>query len=231
MSFVTVLSRLCLLAVFLFLLDCKPASREDDSPKPRLEPGFGKSKERPVGTPFVWPKGITLIGKPGTDYDCQEEAGREREYGNGGAVMLCLNFYNTTNQPITIQLPPGLLFISKSGNVQNGILPSRVSIEVPAKERYLALLFLYCVNIDRETSTPGDEFEEQPILTRHPGMEQLYQLLANKKANFEDYPKRRADPNTLNAAICVTSAVHSIAEGKPIREKTLQQIQDLPNKY
>jgi hypothetical protein len=221
-----------LVGLLFFLTKCKPNPKDGPNPDtgPKQEPGFGYSRERPIGTPFEWPKGITLIGKPGTDNDCQEEAGREREYGNGGAVILCLNFYNATNGPIKIQLPPGLLFISKKGDVQNGLLPSKVTIEVPAKERYLALLFLYCVNIDRTPSNSGDEYEEQPIVTRHPNMDELYQLLANKKANFEDYTKRRADPTTLQAAICVTSAVHSISEGRSIREETRRQIEALPNK-
>lgn len=47
---------------------CKPGS--DKEPIYQFEKGFGDSKERPVGIPYAWPKGIRLLDKPNSTQDC-----------------------------------------------------------------------------------------------------------------------------------------------------------------
>lgn len=87
------------LTTLFFLSNCKTTDNDDD-PNPnsetKFEPGFGDSEERPVGVPFEWLKGITVVGKVEDDYDCYIEAEeKKRHYGNGELVTLCLNLVNS----------------------------------------------------------------------------------------------------------------------------------------
>ena len=103
-------------------------------------PGMGHSEVEPEGTPFVLPDGLTVEApikgyNPSEPSDCDDKYS-ESKVGQGEQVRLCLVLNNTTDSPITLQLPPGLIFVSRSRNTQNGMIAQRISIEVPAKTRY-----------------------------------------------------------------------------------------------
>lgn len=221
---------LSLFGLLFSLANCKtdPDESLNPDPEPRIEPGFYYSDERPVGTPFEWPKGITLVGKVKSDFDCFDEAYKKnRHYGNGSLVYVCLNLLNSTNKPINVTLPPGIIWESESTQAQNGLLIKKVSIEVPAAEQYFALLHAYCVNPGRSGSI-GYDYKAQPILTSHPGMEQLYRLVANKKINFEQYGRVR-DSTIAMAGAQLGIAVHEISAGKPLSKLTRDWINAMPN--
>ncbi|MDF2697156.1 MAG: putative lipoprotein [Labilithrix sp.] len=152
-------------------------------------PGLGTSKASPEGTTFTLPAGLTLVS-PTKTYAVEDPVECDDKYkdeakGNGDAVSLCLIFNNTSGGPITLTLPPGLLFVSKDGDVQNGLLPQRVTIEVPAGPRYFVPLFLYCSNEDRGTGGVGNDFALGPVV-QYPAFQELYSLLEGKTLTRQD---------------------------------------------
>jgi hypothetical protein len=58
-----------LLTLSLLLLACSKNGKEDD-PSFQFAKGFGSSEDRPEGVPFVWPKGLRLVGDQGTNDEC-----------------------------------------------------------------------------------------------------------------------------------------------------------------
>ncbi|WP_147451461.1 hypothetical protein [Corallococcus llansteffanensis] len=152
-------------------------------------PGLGTSKDSPEGTTFTLPAGLTLESPTKTyavenPVECDDKFKDEAE-GNGNAVALCLIFNNTTGGPITLTLPPGLLFVSKDGDIQNGLLPQRVTIEVPAGPRYFVPLHLYCANEDRDTGGVGNSFALGPVV-QYAAFKELYTLLEGKTLERKD---------------------------------------------
>lgn len=146
-------------------------------------PGIGHSKAAPEGPVFALPDGITVENPIRSFYtedprECDDKD-KDDAYGTGGDVTLCVIFQNHTNAPITVTLPPGLLFVSSSTKIQNGLLVQSASFEVPAGERYFAPLFLHCVNQNRETSGVGDDYALGPVLDL-PAFKELYALIEGK---------------------------------------------------
>lgn len=216
------------LLLALLLNGCKPGSDKD--PSFQFEKGFGSSKELPVGSPFSWPTGLHIVGPLITEDECFYEAKRKhRLFGHGAQVQICMNLYNETQKPIRLHLPPGLMFVSKSLDVQNGLLISGVTIEVPAKEQFYANLYMICVNTDR--ASPGhDEYEEQAIITDHPALRELIKLLENKKCNFEDYGGIYLEPTASQITYQINAAVHDLIYGKPVKDQVMAELRAIPER-
>lgn len=208
---------------------CKPGAGKE--PEYQFVKGFGDSKEDPVGEPFVWPAGIRLVDRPNSTEDCfYDSRERNRLYGHGANVQICLNLYNETNAPITVKLPPGLMFVAKSKKVQNGFIVTWVTIRVPPREQFFATLYMICANTDRSSPDEGDEIDEQPIVTNHPALTELAKLLESKKCNFEDYGGKYLDPDAVAASNLPMLAAKNLIYGVPIREEVMAGILALPER-
>lgn len=152
-------------------------------------PGLGSSTAQPQGAPFSLPAGLTLETpiksySPEDPVDCDDKFRNEAK-GSGEDVTLCLIFNNTTGGPITLTLPPGLIFVSKDADIQNGLLAQRVTIEVPAGERYFVPLFSYCANLPRSTTGVGEDYSLGPVIDL-PAFKELYALLEGKTLERPD---------------------------------------------
>jgi hypothetical protein len=221
--------RLYLLLTGLMILSACSKKEKDQQPVFQSVKGFGASVDRPEGIPFVWPKGIRLLEKPGEYEECFDAIHKQnRNYGHGGQVQLCLNFYNETDKAIKITLPPGLMFISKSLEAQNGILITAVTIEVPAGQ-YVINLIMSCVNPSRSSSA-GYEYEEQPIVTDHPALRQLTEMLKNKKCNYEDYGGVALSPKAMEISAIIDVAIIDLLNGKPIHEQEMRGLMGIPER-
>ncbi|WP_400190527.1 hypothetical protein [Hymenobacter sp. B81] len=216
-----------LLSAVLTLTGCDLFGPKEAPPKPakHFEPGYGQSIERPLGTPFTWPAGLVLLGRPTYD-GCVEDPRTEAHWGNGDAVMLCLNLYNTTSQPIKLDLPPGLMFISDDNRAQNGLVINLISVEVPPGQ-HLYVLHSHCANLGRGGSGPEYTYDPRPVVTQHPQMQDLLRLLATKKINFEHYGGAYFSP-ARNFGGTVQRAVHRIAEAETIEPELLRELEALP---
>lgn len=183
----------------------------------RERPGMGESEEQPQGAPFSLPEGLILEEpiqgyNPQDPIDCDDKE-EEEGVGQGALVELCLILTNTTDAPITLELPPGLIFISKDLKIQNGIIAQTVKIEVPAGQRYFTPLFLYCVNLGRAGSNPQSYHVLGPVNT-DADFKELFDLLKDKEVDrFE--------------AGHVQGAVRHLSEGEGLRATDRRNISNM----
>jgi len=178
-------------------------------------PGMGLSELDPEGTPFVLPEGLTIedpIGGYNTSdpEDCDYKYA-DQAVGKGEQVRLCLVFNNATDSPITLQFPPGLIFVSRSRKVQNGMIAQRISIEVPAATRYFKPLFSYCVNGSRDSASLGDEFDVG-VVTDDAALRALFEFLADKVVTDTNF-------------VAVNVAIGSIVDEGSINEYALAELE------
>lgn len=181
-------TRLAMALAFATLTACS-ASGGTASAQSTDRPGFGRSMDAPVGAPFILPEGITLETpisgySPEDPWKCNDIYG-DHAYGHGALVRLCPIFRNTTGAPITVTLPPGLIFISNSSQVQNGILTQRISFEVPAGERFFAPMFMYCANGPRRSTASKDEYMLGPV-TQYTDFQELFRILEGRDISRDD---------------------------------------------
>ncbi|RJS16509.1 hypothetical protein DRW03_29840 [Corallococcus sp. H22C18031201] len=157
----------------------------DDPGAGAERPGMGVSTKPPEGAPFSLPAGVEWINPiiksynavfPEKCHDKKESDGR----GSGDLVRLCLALRNTTTQIIHVSFPSGMIFISESLDVQNGILIQGETVELPPGQDFYVPLFMYCLNPDRTGSFPDDEFRPGPI-TQYKDFQDFFAQLANKK--------------------------------------------------
>jgi hypothetical protein len=114
--------------------------------------GMGPSTAQPTGQAFAWPTALQ-VERPikGEDPFCvpRDQKPTPRT-GSGGLVRLCLGFRNTGAVPVTVELPPGLIFVSDREATQNGIVLQTLRIEVPpGTMTYYVPVLLYCLNHGR----------------------------------------------------------------------------------
>ncbi|NMO21755.1 hypothetical protein HPC49_38405 [Pyxidicoccus fallax] len=175
-----------------------PDNNEPDagSPSAGAEPGFGKDRRQPKGTPLTLPAGVQIVSGPisGADDDGNCGEGQLEPVGSGFMVRACLEVTNTTGGPVTVKFPPGLVIVSQGEGHQNGILVEETSVPVPPTPPgpggnvdggspgpvpVKIPLHLYCINMDLSPSDPDARYTLGPV-TDHPGMREVYTLMRNK---------------------------------------------------
>ncbi|WP_247237812.1 hypothetical protein [Telluribacter sp. SYSU D00476] len=180
--------------------------------------GFGKSTEFPVGREFTLPAGITLQSDtiPAFDkFECDCKKGEACERGSGGLVKVCLNFQNSTQGPITVTLPLGLIFVSITEEVQNGLLIKVETFEVPA-DGYLSIgLNLYCLNAVRDVPSPYDKFVLGPV-TENAEIAELARLIEGK------------DLGAAESKIAIQNAVWDITDRDGLTKEIREELARLP---
>lgn len=150
--------------------------------------GMGTSAELPEGPAFKLPKGIVLDRSeiPGYDFGaCKCKAdNRNCELGAGGLVRLCLALRNQTQEPVTVTLPAGLIFVSLDERTQNGILISNEALVVPAGGTLSFNLALFCLNENRAVTKAKDKYKLGPV-SEDGDMRALMVLLQQKDLKNE----------------------------------------------
>ncbi|WP_375756639.1 hypothetical protein [Corallococcus exercitus] len=180
-----------------------------------LGPGLGFSKEDPTGQPFTLPPGLTLENpiiaySPEDPVDCDDKYSDEAN-GSGEEVRVCLIFNNTTNAPITVTLPPGLVLVSTNDDVQNGITVQTVTIEVPPGERYFAPMFAYCANEDRSTTGLDDRYVLGPTV-QYKDFQEVFSLLAGKQLSREKAARVQGVVHNVSQGLGLSAADRSILQ-------------------
>lgn len=182
-------------------------------------PGMGTSEAAPEGTPFVLPEGLTveapIRGYNTADPEACDYKYQDQAVGKGEQVRLCVVFRNDTNLPIPLELPPGLIFVSRSREVQNGIIAQRISIMVPPQERYFQPVFTYCTNSGRDSASLGSEFDIGNV-TDIPAFQALFRMLEGKVINDSNF-------------VVVDRAVKAISNGEALDPDLLAEIEALPS--
>lgn len=165
--------------------------KEDPVADGHTWPGVGASEVQPEGETLQLPAGLE-IEAPIKGYNSSDPTDCDNKYedqavGQGELVRLCLVFRNRTGGPIRLELPPGLMFVSRSREVQNGVLAQRVAIEIPAGPRFAQPIFLYCANSDFDPSSPDQAYDVGPVVT-YPAMAKLFEFLATKRIDSTNFP-------------------------------------------
>lgn len=189
--------------------------------------GFGGSTAAPVGEDWPLPSYIQIIGVTGyspmvDDDKCEMDPSRIK--GSGGMVMLCLELRIGQPDNSYFQLPPGLLFISRSRQTQHGILVTREEVELRPNTILYMPIALMCINSGRDGSAPGDEYEVGPV-TNNPAFRRLFALLETKRLSSTVF----AGGDGMDIAT-VQGAVFDLADGKPLSAATITAISALPDK-
>lgn len=150
--------------------------------------GMGTSVALPAGPAFKLQQGIVLDKKeiPGYDFGaCKCKAdNRSCELGAGGLVRLCLALRNKTQEPVTVTLPAGLIFVSLDEGTQNGILIKEEAIVVPAGSTASFNLALFCLNADRAVTKAKDKYKFGPV-SEDQDIKLLMELLQDKDLKDE----------------------------------------------
>ncbi|MBO9632873.1 MAG: hypothetical protein J7578_07115 [Chitinophagaceae bacterium] len=212
-----------LLAVSTFSCNKSNTDNEPD-PEHIYYKGWGaNSLEDPEGTKFTLPDGIEFMEalhfSTSEDDSCfAKDWSSSNATGNGSLVTLCVSFYNKTNKPIRLELPPGLIFISRLKTAQNGILAERASYEVPAGKVDYHQFNLQCMNSGRDPSSHAGNYDLGPVTNVQAAID-LFKFIENK-----DLYK---DP-LLGAY--VQGAVHDIGDEGKVSEFVWEHLRQLPNK-
>jgi hypothetical protein len=113
----------------------------------------------------------------------------QSERGSGTSVVLIVSLENTTDKSIVVEFPAGLIFESKSKQVQHGVLLKKTQVKVPAKSTYNVRMFTYCGNLGIPSPNQTQDIELLGIMTISNSslIRELCDLLANKKINYEEF--------------------------------------------
>jgi hypothetical protein len=168
--------------------------------------GFGDNEGLVSGTAFVLPDGLEYEGEimgveillsfaknSISDKNQSQSFSPKKErvvldtvFGSGGSVEIALCIRNTTNSNIELILPAGLVFHSRSGEYQNGLLIKKATVTIPANSPYRIGLALLCCNLNKELSSP-DEVYEKPVVSNNSKVLELCNLVKNKKVHIAEY--------------------------------------------
>lgn len=149
----------------------------------QVHAGMGASTAAPSGQPHAWPPGVQ-VERPikGDDPYCvPQDQQSTPPAGHGGLVRLCLGFRNTGAVPVTVVLPPGLIFVSDSLQTQNGIVLQTTTIVVPPGSlTYYVPVYLYCLNLGRHPTAGGQDTYQSGPVTDDAAVLELLSLLQSK---------------------------------------------------
>ena len=173
--------------------------------------------DTPTGAVYQLPAGVAVQGKiVGVGGDngngiCQPT---EKIGAGFGFVDICLTFSNSSAGPVTVVLPPELIFISKSTDTQNGAVVVRQTVVVPAGSDTTVAISIFCVNLARHAADAEDEYTIGP-LSDNAGLREIATLVQGKQIDADD-------------ALLVQSAVWEVSDEGGLTAETRQALRDLP---
>ena len=198
---------LFLLATLLFVAACGGDS--STGPKPPALPF-----DHPTGTPFSLPAGVSTVGSlKGPDASCEAAT---RVGFSAQLVEVCITLHNSTANTITTTFPPKIVLISKSGDVQNGTQVQPMTVPVPVGRDTTVVLELYCVNLSRHATAPGDEYT-LGVVSDNTGLQEIASILANKVIDE-------------SSVWDVQDAIWEVSDGDGLTAETRTNLQSLPNR-
>lgn len=140
-------------------------------------PGLGESTADPTGTAYVLPAAVSVQSSPFPGYP-SEVTPPDVALGYG-LVQPVVPLVNSSSGSVTVTFPGGLIFISESDEVQNGILVQERVIVIPPTTTQRIALGLDCANGGRHAPAEEDLYRFGPV-TDNPELLELIGLLADK---------------------------------------------------
>ena len=170
--------------------------------------------DRPTGTAFTLPAGVTTVGTlKGPDASCDAAT---RVGFSAQLVEVCVTLHNSTTSTITTTFPAGIVLISKSAEVQNGTQVQPIAVPVRAGSDTTVILELYCVNLSRHATAPGDEYT-LGVVTDNAGLREIATILANKVIDE-------------SSVWDVQDAIWEVSDGDGLTSETRTNLQALPSR-
>jgi hypothetical protein len=179
-----------------------------NSDSPGAISGLGDAPGDVVGEVFKFPDGVSIEGGvesprfypsshvlsknidaniPYLSVIANVNGGYDVAAGSGGAyVLLTITLRNTNNVNTVVTFPAGLVALSADGRAQNGLLIKKTSVVVPANGKLKVALAMYCANLSRSSSA-GHPYSSDFIIVRSSTLQELFDLVANKRINIEEY--------------------------------------------
>lgn len=136
--------------------------------------GLGPSTARPRGRPMLFPLGVRIRGPLRGGATQGERVGSGRGYVDVGFHL------SARERTLQVRLPAGLTMVSKSTQVQNGLLVQDVNVEVPADSVRQLILEMYCANQARKPADENTEFVLGPVVDDDPALRELFDLLKGR---------------------------------------------------
>lgn len=213
-----------LTVVFLFLSACNKEDDNDNNNTPITYnvSGFGASTGNLTGNPLVLPSGIIINGQILSQFiPCNSNS--IFDVNGGDYVKLMVPVKNTSPNTINVTFPAGLVCQSYDTTIQNGILVQQVSVSFPPGFNDCVNFNMYCINANRNGSGDSEIFGN-PIVSNNQKIQELLQLLSNKKSNWGQ------DPNAMNYSSIIQSAVWNVSDYDGLTDTDRSAIATLPNK-
>lgn len=234
-----------------FLIGCGGGDGGSDSNPPPLVQdapghiqGLGTAGGKVQGQPFSFPAGITSTANwdgmavvPTSGFTASQTstplllvdgAPVDRIVGNGFAVTIRVPLTNTTDKPIDVRFPAGLVVISDDGSRQNGVLLSDVVVTVRPHSTLIVGLTSYCGNF----GIPGSDSKAKYghlVVSSSATLNSLTSLLVNKKINSEMFSSN--DRDYFPRSERLQTIVHKLTDqGLPLDAADRAWIDTLPNK-
>ena len=146
--------------------------------------GMGDSTAAPTGQAWSWPPALRVDDPvKGDDPFCvPPEQPATPPVGHGGLVRVCVGFHNTGLVPITVTLPPGLVFVSNSLESQNGLVLTETTIVVPVTSTtFYVPVYAYCLNLGRHNTAGAQDTYRAGPLTDDASVLELLALLQGRQ--------------------------------------------------
>lgn len=209
---------------------------KSDNYEPGNIPGLGNTPGNLTGESFSLPnvwlsEEITGAGHYNDYWDKPIEEPEIHYYGSGkGYVDLLLKLSNAGSTSITVTFPAATIFVSKTGNCQNGILLKEVKITIPANSYYYLCLSLYCGNKHKSAAGSNDVYNLGVISDADPLID-LCNKLKNKKINIEKFSRTNTeDRYTYNSQIdMLQNILWKVTDGNGLTQGDIEYINSLPN--
>ncbi len=200
-----------------------PPSNQFDAGVNVFRPGLGEDEGEPQGTAFSLPTGVsyagTIRGAAELSGECENASTDPR--GSGAYVRVCVPLRNDTGVSMEVEFPPGLIVVATSeGRNQNGLLIERSIITVPPtppgpggrddagtpdggveENAFIVPLYMYCLNEERDPSSPYITYAVGPVTTDD-ALQELLRLLDGKRIDSSE------------DVSVVQNALYSITEGR-----------------
>lgn len=157
-------------------------------------PGLGNSEEEPLGVALALPQGIRIVERKDHPFDPD----LRKLYAHANFFYVDINFVNDRmpgTPPVSVELPPGLIGVSRIHDKQNGLSIEKYLITVPPTERYgggrdttTVYIGMACLNKNRSMPWYDNIGPEQVfpisrnnypkfIVTSDPSLRKLLELL------------------------------------------------------
>jgi len=117
-------------------------------------------------------------------------------------VAIGLTLGNSGNQPVTVTIPAGFVFVSKTAGFQDGMLLDALTVQVPAGGSVRLALSLYCLQGLREAASTSATYTADAV-TANPGLLAIVNL-----------PRPRVVVNASNTAYVTQQAIWEVTDGK-----------------